>query len=478
MYFLVVFDSAGASHPIGSVKIGEFGMKPDQRRPEIPNEFTQLGERFFSLGQDDSYYKNLNDLGATLRESTLRALRDVAFDVPLFERAREERVTGISLLRSVPLATVTGQFRRLARGGARLTQYAFNYRTPISTRPRTESVTLDFSVQPESQPPTNIHVLIGRNGVGKTYLLNSMTSAIIGRPKPENADFGEFLTGDDNGTFPFSNLVSVSFSAFDTFEPVATPKDRSTGLQYSYIGLKRIGRSARGKPFGPKSPSTLAREFSDSVRVCRQGARAARWKRALEALEADPIFKDSGVAELATRGPEGELQKRTANVYRKLSSGHKIVLLTVTRLVETVEEKTLVLLDEPEAHLHPPLLAAFVRALSDLLFNRNGVAIIATHSPVVLQEVPKSCAWKIRRSGVVLRCERPEIETFGENVGVLTREVFGLEVTQTGFHKLLADAVTHNGDFESVVGSFSGELGVEAKAIIRGLIAARQRPTS
>jgi predicted ATP-dependent endonuclease of OLD family len=51
------------------------------------------------------------------------------------------------------------------------------------------------------------------------------------------------------------------------------------------------------------------------------------------------------------------------------------VLLTITRLVETVEERTLVLLDEPEAHLHPPLLSAFVRSLSDLLINRNGVAI-------------------------------------------------------------------------------------------------------
>ena len=32
-----------------------------------------------------------------------------------------------------------------------------------------------------------------------------------------------------------------------------------------------------------------------------------------------------------------------------MSSGHKIVLLTITKLVETVDEKTLVLMDEPEA---------------------------------------------------------------------------------------------------------------------------------
>ena len=131
------------------------------------------------------------------------------------------------------------------------------------------------------------------------------------------------------------------------------------------------------------------------------------------------------------------------------------------------------LLDEPEAHLHPPLLSAFVRALSDLLINRNGVGIIATHSPVVLQEVPRSCVWKVRRTNVRVEADRPEIETFGENVGILTREIFGLEVTDAGFHKMLRDAVAEGDDYEDVVGRFDGELGGEAKAIIRALIAVR-----
>ncbi|MEK5757114.1 AAA family ATPase, partial [Acinetobacter variabilis] len=75
-------------------------------------------------------------------------------------------------------------------------------------------------------------------------------------------------------------------------------------------------------------------------------------------------------------------------LFGQLSSGHKIVLLILTRLVETVDEATLVLIDEPESHLHPPLLSAFMSALTELLEDRNGVAIIATHSPVVVQEVP------------------------------------------------------------------------------------------
>jgi len=138
-----------------------------------------------------------------------------------------------------------------------------------------------------------------------------------------------------------------------------------------------------------------------------------------------------------------------------------------------VTEQTLVLMDEPEAHLHPPLLSAFVRALSNLLIDRNGVAVIATHSPVILQEVPRTCVWKIRRSGRLTMVERPEIETFGENVGILTHEVFGLEVTHSGFHNLLRTLARDSSSYAEVLMRLNLQLGDEGKAIVQALIAAR-----
>jgi hypothetical protein len=59
-------------------------------------------------------------------------------------------------------------------------------------------------------------------------------------------------------------------------------------------------------------------------------------------------------------------------------------------------------------------------------------------------------------------------------VGVLTREVFGLEVTTAGFHHLIRRAVEAEGlDYDSVIDRFGGQLGAEARAIARGLIANR-----
>jgi hypothetical protein len=478
LYQLVYVDLDGQPHDIGGVKIGELDMPGDRRRPAIPNEFSHLPGDFFSLGQDVTFYVNLGELAGNAGADILRALRDVAYDADVWLSVRNESVTQRSLLRFITTTEVEGQYKRAAHGGARLTRYRFNYQVPAQGSDA-DPVDLDFVVEPESQPPTNIHVLIGRNGVGKTELLSKLTLATLDTTAdPRSVGVLRVVEGAAS-TGSFANLVSLSFSAFDTFEPLSQSRVAASGVRYTYVGLKRVRRTADDKQLAPKSPVALATEFGKSVAECVQGPRLARWRRALEMLEADPIFQAADVAALAQTGTsDEELRERARDVFRRLSSGHKIVLLSITRLVESVEERSLVLLDEPEAHLHPPLLSAFVRALSDLLINRNGVAIMATHSPVVLQEVPRSCVWKMRRLGFQLAASHPDVETFGENVGVLTREVFGLEVTSSGFHRLLREAVAEYGSYDAVVEHFSGELGQEARALVQALILAPEsRPS-
>jgi ABC-type transport system involved in cytochrome c biogenesis ATPase subunit len=472
MYLLVLYDSSGQKHEIGQVKIGQFGMQKGQARPSIPSEFAQLGDEFFSLGQDESYYSAISSLDDAARKQVVSALHDVVADVDLFRRILAERVTTVSLLRNVSPQTVEGQFRRVLLGGARLTRYKFAYTAPRPLIGKDAPPIFTFEVVPDSHPPTNIHVLIGRNGVGKTFALNRMVKALLETNAPARR-VGQFEFDASADASRFSNLVSITFSAFDPFEALPEQKDRTTDIKYFYIGLKRPTNTDEMEEVA-KGLGMLAAEFVDAMEVCiATSQKLVRWRRALEILDADPIFKAAEAALLAEIEDEAERRKAALRIFRRISSGHRIVLLSLTRLVETVEEATLVLIDEPETHLHPPLLAAFIRALSDLLTDRNGVAILATHSPVVLQEVPKNCVWKLRRSGAVLNIERPEIETFGENVGTLTQEVFRLEVTQSGYHKLLNEAVEGANTFEDIVNRFDGELGGEALAIARALLAAR-----
>lgn len=479
LFDLALCDENGETHEIGNVKIGYFGQPHSATHQSILDVFERLDESYFSLGQDAEYYKKIKELlSQEVADSLLLAMRDVAYDENLLSAAEEEEVFKTSLMRSVSWSAIHGQYKRILSGGAILTEFRFSY-----NRGKSESNTgieIDFHVTPNSKPPTNIHILIGRNGVGKTTLLNNMVQAVLSGEN-QHEDCGIFH--DISGSFfdrpvisqeYFSSVVSVSFSAFDPFVPPFEQPDRNKGTCYFYIGLKNVFLENGESKTKLKDPVELCEDFVRSLGACFSLQKKQElWLRAISKLESDSNFAYMGLMRLADDEYSQNLNYFAGSLFKRMSSGHAIVLLSITRLVETVEEKTLVLIDEPESHLHPPLLSAFTRALSDLLISRNGVAIIATHSPVVLQEVPKSCVWKLRRTGLEGHTDRPEAETFGENVGVLTREVFGLEVSKSGFHELLLSSVEQGKDYEEILAEYDYQVGFEGRAILRALLATK-----
>lgn len=462
---------------LGTTKIGYNGQLPGRTLTKIPNNFTTLSEDWFSLGQDVDFYKNIKKhLGHKKGTELLTALRDASISNLYFDKAKDEMVFRKSLMRDVSTSSIFGQFSRIIQGKPELTSFSFSYSEPKD--PSHAGVNLYFQVEPASKPPTNVHVLIGANGVGKTTILNNMVGAIT--EKHNNlAPPGTFHSTNLWGIkFPlpsdyFSSVISVSFSAFDPFIPPSDQPDRTQGIAYFYIGMKQARQGGNFAP--PKTSSDFEKELFESIGSCfSQPAKRERWFTAIKQLESDSNFGDMDLSKDRKLPAEEGLIVAKQKI-RGMSSGHFIVLLTISKLVDKVEEKTLVLLDEPESHLHPPLLSAFTRALSDLLYERNGVAIIATHSPVVAQEVPRSCVWKLTRIRAEGRSDRPDIETFGENVGVLTREIFGLEVSKSGFHSVLQDLVNRGGTFDQILDEYDEQLGFEAQAILRTLVRVRDK---
>ncbi|MBY6155933.1 AAA family ATPase [Pseudooceanicola nitratireducens] len=479
MFQVLAFDENGTSHDLESVKIGFKGQTTEEStHSKLDNQFETLPKGFFSLGVSVEYYNVLgNVVSSQFRDEYLSAIRDIVSSERHLEAARGEDVFKTSLLRSAKMSSINEQFKRVLEGGAPTTDFDFRF-----TRPETETfagVDLKFSVKEGSLPSTNIHALIGRNGVGKTTILNDMTEAVVDREKTPARFLETGIFNHDRQIRDdfFSSLVSVSFSAFDPFDPPEDRADPETGVSYFYVGLKDNKTEKRGRH---KELSDLRREILAGLESCfSESGKKRRWLEAIATLESDRNFSEMKLPELSdipqeTKQEATDFRRKTLRRLKKMSTGHSIVLLTITKLVDSVIEKTLVLIDEPETHLHPPLLSAFTRALSELLHNRNGVAIIATHSPVVLQEVPKSCVWKVTRSRLSLSSIRPEIETFGENVGVLTREVFGLEVTKSGFHTVLEKAVESGDSYDEILRDFRGRLGFEAKGLLRAMVANRE----
>jgi predicted ATPase len=449
---------------IGYVRIGHRalvataeGMRATSQ--VLPEEFTSLSEDFISLAHQEDYYAALNELPAGMGRTILRALNDIAYD-PVMEAAFSDHpVLEHSLLRDR-----TGKslrlLRRIARGTrAHRVPFKWSY-TPIQEGllPVQE---FNFEAVPGRLPATNVHALIGRNGVGKSRLLHGIAEHVMAGLVSVESDSG----GEDNS---FTGCVVVSFSPFDRPYQI---EDSGEDLRFTYIGLRESGLEL-------KSDASLRDEFVKSFVEVRIGSTGERWRRAIDTLN----YSASGFLDEYTdtitdlmRDPDQQrVEGVMGEIFDGLSSGHKLVLLMMTRLVRAVRERTLVLLDEPETHLHPPLLAALTRALSDLLADRNGMAVIATHSPVVLQEVPASCVWRMFRNGAELTASRPTMETYGESVGELTHEAFGLETTSTGFHAAIAEAVEEGGSYEEIAARFTG-LGSEARSLLRAMTYTRTR---
>lgn len=125
----------------------------------------------------------------------------------------------------------------------------------------------------------------------------------------------------------------------------------------------------------------------------------------------------------------------------KSSSGQRIVLNTLSALISEIEPKSLIIFDEPELHLHPPLLSNFIRSISEILTEKNGLGIMATHSPVVLQEITRDNVYILENTEEFISARRPTKETFGENISTLMNTVFELDIKESGFYNLIKDLI-------------------------------------
>lgn len=383
------------------------------------------------------------------------------------------------------------QFSRIINGEAELTDYN------ISFKYKDEEIAIN--VTPNSLPPSNIHVLIGRNGVGKTWLLYQMMHSIIANMNLELKDgqsskytlSSEFhLSSELNA---FAGAIGVSFSVFDDAFSSLTFDAASEGIdadlkseekkrikddfdkKYKYIGL--VWKNQKDGRSKIKSVDNLADEFEKVLdKIKKSHEKRKSYLEMCEQLNTDPMFNDNGFIDLLNQFFFGDAKiEFVMKQFKRLSSGHMIIILSLTLLCESVFEKTIVLIDEPETHLHPPLLSTYVRTLSFLLRKKNAVAIIATHSPIVVQEVPSSCVSKIERIQETMYFSRPEIESFAANTDSLTREIFGYEVIKTGFYKLIENEIEDN--FEKTFEKFDKKVGFLGQIMIQRMIRRQEDST-
>jgi len=320
LYELIYYDENGDSKYIGVVKIIKAGQ---ERGVSVLNEeslFEALNKDFCSLGQDQSYYEELMTLTSKVKNNILVSLRDCVHDIDIYNAFENEDAMRNSLLRFVRVKDVETKFKNILLGNIILTPYHFQY--ILESNP--ESV-IDVEVIPDSKPPTNVHVLIGRNGAGKTRILSGIADELTNNKEKKNRIGipGEILfLGESKENGRFSNLVTIVFSAFDNFSPIKAQYVKGN-IRYQYVGLKKfLGKKDNEKVLRFKTAINLKNEFKSSLEICLESQRKSRWIEAIKILNSDPHLEEYDLDELANT-TDGI--KEIGNIFNKLSSGHKLI---------------------------------------------------------------------------------------------------------------------------------------------------------
>jgi energy-coupling factor transporter ATP-binding protein EcfA2 len=318
--------------------------------------------------------------------------------------------------------------------------------------------------------PKRIAVLIGKNGVGKSQTLNRITRSIL-------QGTGE-LTESDGGMRPAINRLLAFAPTNEAEMAFPPPKRQRPTITYKRFSLNRSRRTTFDS-----SIANLLRELALSHQSIKENS---RWEIFVSSIK--EIGTPSDICLMVGEDSSGhvplselligdehqrltrfksidwqrEPERLVGDATHPLSSGEISLLRFAAQICLYLENGSLVLLDEPETHLHPNFVSIFAELLNSLLALTGSVAIIATHSVYFVKEVFREQVHVIRRSedgGVEVL--RPRLRTFGGDVGAISTFVFG-ETRQTKLEQKIANEIrnqtpTWNEAYEIYKDEFSME---------------------
>lgn len=332
--------------------------------------------------------------------------------------------------------------------------------------------------------PSRIAVIIGENGTGKSQALRTLVRSVL-------ADDKKFRT-EGNERPRINRLLAVESpgEASSTFPPENSKKAKTRYHRLS-ISRAKAGSTASG----------LINLFVQLARSDEQLGDRNRWRLFIETIGVlippDEIFlrftKPSQDSETKTYdGRYGvpltklaqgafrdaldmwsridvnhDPKRKAGRSYVPLSSGQITFLRFAAQLCLHVENGTLVLLDEPETHLHPRLISEFVSLLSKILEETGSLALIATHSAYFVRETRASQVVVLRQSQRgLIEVTQPRLKTLGADVGAISRFVFGSTVPSLLLSQLKASMTEPPAQRAAMIKKLAEHLPVEAQMFL------------
>ncbi|QDR81320.1 AAA family ATPase [Sporomusa termitida] len=428
------FISRSKKYTLGDVKILEKGRDTT----DLPDHFYRLNPSYCSLGQSVDYYKEISAICLDLRFQVLDALNDIAINEALASEFKSEEAFSQSLLRysEAEKAFKEGKNYINIQGNEIDKNFDFTFSYKLSKAEELHIIKFNFNEN--DYLPYRINLLIGKNGTGKTQLLASLAQIISGNVQHKDNFFPDRPS--------FSKIIAISYSIFDEFSK-PEKKHQNYG-SYKYCGVRNRQ--------GYLDLQAVVTELNKAKATIIRHKRVNFWKDILcDIMEDEELFS-----------LESNL---TVSDLAKYSSGQNMVFATMTQVIAYIEKDSLLLFDEPETHLHPNAIAKVVRALYKLLNTFESYAIIASHSPVIAQEVPSKYIHIIERIGNVPSVRVPGIECFGENLTTITNDIFYVGAVPS-IHKDYFIQLAKQLSYEDILSLFEKRLSFNAKMIVKALI--------
>jgi ABC-type cobalamin/Fe3+-siderophores transport system ATPase subunit len=426
---------------------------------------------YISTPSDIEFYSIIaSKLGTFVAEEFFNTLRDASYLVHTKVDKQAILLTQSEVFKT-SLMRESGANKAFQDGWSRLdninqeveiNDFTLNFRVNEYT-----SLPINFKLK-SNILPHDINVLIGPNGIGKSYCLRTLVEywLKIGLGDPELL---RSLNHEPFDSFPnFSKLILLSYSPFEEFSLNFDDEQLQDHLTYKYFGLRHLDEN--GEAILNKDLPVINATHSLIKSICNDdiftfvGDRVHKiptLETSLQSIFEKPfdsmvlevldkktlgsnewaVYEIDGVEHIPVNNlmnvglDEGDIIEAinlTAGVkyirnnqFLKLSSGQKLFSYMVMNIIGEIKKNSLIIVDEPELFLHPTLEIEFVDHLKVVLETFKSKAIIATHSLSIVREIPSKCVHIYRDEGNGLEIVPPPFQTFGADVQRISSYVFG-----------------------------------------------------
>lgn len=359
-----------------------------------------------------------------------------------------------------------------------------------------------------------LHCLIGVNGTGKTRLLRELVLS-LGRLSGEAghtvnpfAEPSEAMSDCEYEGQLYNRLLVFSTTPEYRFPLRA---EHEGNFEYQYFNLVEVARSGSYK----NVQNSLTLLMVDLIRdkTPFQGASLTRitlLERTLRGhIDLDklylPVLSDVAQDSSSYEDEHGEYYVRARDVLRMNeerhlsftsavdtarsleffeqtgernqirrlhhSSGQLIFFRFALWLISSIDQGTLVIVDEPETHLHPNLICEFVTLLYTVLAATKSIALIATHSAYVVREVPTHCAhvFSFEEESKRVNIGKVRMKTLGASIDSISQTIFG-DSTAKKYHEKFARDLSKIGmSSEQLLSKYKSVLSPELLIEIRAM---------